>query len=75
MKGQTRNKSDFVTKFVGIKNICRNIKISLKFPVKCFFHWSFDNEKTTLTEEVELYVVYAKGVFMHHVFKDINACN
>ena len=32
-------------------------------------------EKTRGIEEVELYVVHAKRLFMHYVFKDISACN
>ena len=32
------------------------------------------SRKTMLAEEVELYAVHPKKVYMHYVFKDISAC-
>ena len=32
-------------------------------------------KKRMFVEEVKLYIVHAKRVFMHYVFKDISACN
>ena len=47
MKGQKRDKSEFVTKFVGVMVMIIDIEISLKFLVKSllvFFHWSLETQ-------------------------------